>query len=174
MFSCCPIHDTATKQTGTWERDMPSIVLLTAFLVVAPSVVPAQAAEGAVLSATAGERARGGLPKPEAVPEGVVWVLYPVTLRETSGRAGITLLGYKKCYEGGETFHRYCTDVLRDIAQLYGADRLPPGGSLVTKRPAWVWSEPTGKTITVTVTYFAEDDIGRPLEAEYRFRFLAE
>jgi len=153
---------------------MPSIFLLTAFLVWAPAVSPALAADGAVLSATAGERVRNGRPKPEPVPENVVWFLYPVTLRETSGRAGITLLGYKKCYEGGETFLRYCSGVLRDIVQLYGTDRLPPGGSLITKRPAWVWSEPTGKEITVTVTYFAEDDSGRAVEAEYRFRFVAE
>jgi len=126
------------------------------------------------LTVKAGELVRSGRPKPDAVPEGVVWFLYPVTLSETSGRAGVTLLGYKKCYEGGETFLRYCTDVLRDIAELYGTDRLPPGGSLITKRPAWVWSEPTGKEITVTVTYFGEDDGGRPLEAGYRFRFLAE
>jgi len=154
---------------------MRLIVLLGVFLVLAPAAAsPAQAAEGTVLSATAGELVRNGLPKPQAVPENVVWFLYPVTLSETSGRAGVTLLGYKKCYEGGETFSRYCSGVLRDIAELYGSDRLPAGGSLTTKRPAWVWSEPTGKTITVTVTYFAEDDSGRPLEAEYRFRFLAE
>jgi len=156
-------------------KGMPLIVLLTVFLVLAPAVAsPARAAEGAVLSARAGELVRNGLPKPETVPENAVWFLYPVTLRETSGRAGITLLGYKKCYEGGETFLRYCSGVLRDIAALYGSDRLPPSGSLATKNPAWVWSEPTGKEITVTVTYFAEDEGGRPLEAEYRFRFVAK
>ncbi len=154
---------------------MHLFVFIIAFLVLANAAAPAaKAADGAELTATVGERVRNGLPKPAQVPENVVWLLYPVTLKETSGRVGVTVLGYRKCYEGGEPFRRYCSEVRRDIVALYGADRLPPGGSLVTKRPAWVWSDPTGKELIVTTTYFAEDDNGHPVEAEYRFGFVAE
>lgn len=154
--------------------------MLLAGLIAALAAVPVGAAAeeapgaGAAFSAQSGAPVRNGTPKPPRVPDDVVWFVYPVTLKETTGRGGVKVLGYRKCYEGGETFRKACDEVRTDIARLYGADTIAPGGTLTLKRPAWVWSEATGKTITVTVTYYAEDDRGRPLEAAYAFDVVAK
>lgn len=129
---------------------------------------------GAAFAVESGAVIRNGEPKPPNVPDDVVWFVYPVTLKETSGKGGVKVVGYRKCYEGGETFRKFCDGMRSDIQRLYGTDTIAPGGALHLKRPAWVWSAPTGKTITVTVTYFAEDENGRPLEAAYAFDVVAK
>lgn len=136
--------------------------------------VGAEPSSKAAFAAESGTVIRNGAPKPPNVPDDVIWFVYPVTLKETSGKSGVKVTGYRKCYEGGETFRKFCDGVRTDIKRLYGADTIAPGGTLHLKRPAWVWSEPTGRTITVTVTYFAEDDDGKPLEAAYAFNVVAK
>ena len=152
---------------------MLGIALALGIGILATSAV-ADADDGAALTIRTGDLVRQGLPRPHPVPEWATWWLYPISITETSGKTGVRFDRYKKCYEGGESFKIVCTPERSDIVRLYGTDYIKPGGTLTLKKPAWVWSKPTGKTIRVFATYYGTDDRGRPVEAGYEFTFVAE
>lgn len=111
-------------------------------------------------------------PRPHNTPEGYNWWHYGVTLHETSGRSGITLTGWTKCYVTKDD--RGCENVRDNFEQLYGTARIPPGGSVQLIRPAWVWADRTGDTYKVEARYWGVDDFGHTVEGGYAFQMRSD
>jgi len=126
----------------------------------------------AKFEARPGELLRNQPPSPPDAPEGTNWWYYPVTLRERSGRSGITLTGWRKCYITPDEVG--CEKIRGNFKQLYGSDRIPAGGTLRLKKPAWVWAEKTGGTYDVEATYWGRDDAGHEVKAGYRFSVTSD
>lgn len=142
-----------------------AVILLAAFL--APAAAIAGKGEAARIEAEYGEIGKNIQPRPTQTPEGANWWLYNVTLREKTGRIGVTLESWQKCYQGVGIM--VCDPRRRNIKELFGTDRLPPGGMIRLRRPAWVWAEPTGNYYKVRGTYYGRDDKGNKVKAVYRF-----
>ncbi len=149
---------------------MRNIVLAALLTVVAGDT--AIAGERAVLEAVIGELRADALPRPVKASPGANWWLYDVQLKETGGGVGVTVENWRKCYGRGQMGR--CDPWRGNISELFGADRIPAGGSISLIAPAWVWAEKTGRTYTISATYRGTDDSGRAVEAGYEFSLKSE
>ncbi|MDA1090047.1 MAG: hypothetical protein O3A85_07030 [Proteobacteria bacterium] len=111
-------------------------------------------------------------PRPPDAPPGYNWWHYQVTLRETSGRAGVTLTGWTKCYVTKDDTG--CENVRANFDTLYGTARVPAGGTVRLIRPAWVWADKTGNTYKVEANYWGVDDNGHKVESGYKFKMTSD
>jgi len=132
----------------------------------------ADTAPQAKLEVRFGSLARNQLPAPPDAPEGANWWYYPVTLLERTGKTGITLTGWSKCYTTPDDVG--CEKVRDNFKQLYGSSRIPAGGSLTLLKPAWVWARKTGGTYDVEATYWGRDDNGHEVKGSYRFSVTSD
>ncbi len=141
-----------------------AVILMAAFLPTAAAL----AGEGnaARVEAEYGEIRKNARPRPPRTPEGTNWWLYDITLREKTGLVGVTVESWQKCYQGVGIMT--CDPRRDNIKELFGTDRLPPGGMIRLRRSAWVWAEPTGNDYKVRGTYYGRDDNGNKVEAVYR------
>jgi len=133
---------------------------------------PAAATSGARFEVVAGTLTRNRPPRPPDAPAGVNWWHYDVTVRETSGRSGVTLTGWRKCYIARDSVG--CEKVRDNFVDLFGANRVPAGGAIRLKRPAWVWADKTGDTYGVEATYWGLDDAGHEVRGGYRFKVRSD
>jgi len=148
------------------------LAVILAVLLIFPAVFVVAGDERAVLEAVIGELRANVPPRPAQAADGANWWLYDVQLKETGGRVGLTLESWRKCY-GRDSMER-CEPWRANFRQLFGADRIPAGGSIRVVQPAWVWAEKTGNTYTVTATYRGVDDNGNRVETGYSFSVKSE
>jgi len=151
-------------------RAVARAVLTAVFLAHAAGLA---AAEGeARLKAEYGNLRKNPKPRPSQIPDGTNWWLYDVSLREETGRTGALLTGWRKCY--GDPEFTVCDPLRRNIKELFGTDRVSPGGMIRLRQPAWVWAEHTGYLYTISVTYYGLDDKGNNVEASYSFKVKSD
>ena len=111
-------------------------------------------------------------PRPAQTPPDANWWLYDVELLEKSGRTGVTLKTWRKCYQSPDM--TLCEPWDTDIKRLFGTDRIPKGGAIRLLKPAWVWAEKTGYEYTISATYRGVDDRGHAVKAAYRFTITSQ
>lgn len=146
-----------------------------ACLAISPLAAAEQAAVprlAAPFSVEAGARSLNQPPRPAAAPDGYNWWYYNVVLREMSGRSAITLTGWSKCYTTKDDTG--CEDIRDNFQQLFGATRIPAGGTLKLKTPAWVWADKNGGTFKIKATYWGRDDDGNEVKSGYRFTIKSD
>ncbi len=159
-----------------WRRAVA--VLVSAFFLVTGITTGTGAGAGDTALPTAQFEVRAGAliknrpPRPADAPPGVNWWHYEVTLRETSGRSGITLTGWTKCYFTKDDTG--CEKVRSNFKDLYGTDRVPAGGTVRLLGPAWVWAGKTGDTYKVEANYRGVDDSGHKVEGGYTFKMTSD
>ena len=143
-------------------------------LFVAAAIFGAAAAAmpAAHFEVRAGTLIKNQPPRPPDAPQGVDWWHYQVTLRETSGRAGITLTGWTKCYITKDDAG--CKNIRTNFMDLYGTTRVAAGGTVRLIRPAWVWAGKTGDTYKVEANYWGIDDNGHKVESGYKFNITSD
>jgi len=153
--------------------------LLTGAVIAVLAVSGVSAAEQAALPrppshfmVEAGARSLNQPPRPSDAPGSSNWWYYDVILRETSGRTGITLSGWTKCYTTKDDTG--CEKVRNNFQHLFATDRIPPGGTLKLKKPAWVWADKNGDTFKVEATYWGRDDDGNEVKSGYRFTIKSD
>lgn len=155
-----------------WRR---AVAVLTLAFILGTGTAP-RAGDTALPSAQfevrAGALMKNRPPRPADAPPGVNWWHYQVTLSETSGRSGITLTGWTKCYITKDDSG--CEKVRSNFKDLYGATRIPAGGAVRLIRPAWVWAGKTGDTYKVEANYWGMDDNGHKVEGGYTFKMTSD
>ncbi|NQU60418.1 MAG: hypothetical protein HQ512_04755 [Rhodospirillales bacterium] len=139
-------------------------------LVALFSSVPVEATAGMV--AETSELIRNAGPRPPDAAPGANWWYYGVVLKETSGKSGIRLTGWSKCYITRDDVG--CENVRSNFQKLYGTDRIPPGGEIRLLKPAWVWAKKTGNAYEVEGSYWGLDDNGNKVRASYRLKFRSD
>ncbi|MBC8338476.1 MAG: hypothetical protein ISR51_06170 [Rhodospirillales bacterium] len=150
--------------------------LLAAVLILFGSVPavqadPLPAKPPARLEVTVAPRVQNRPPRPKGTPEDANWWHYGVTIREVTGQAGVTLTGWTKCYVGPR--QSACEMVRANFKSLFGTDRVPAGGSIRLKKPAWVWADKSVPQMGVEARYIGVDDNGNPVQAGYTFRLTS-
>jgi len=94
------------------------------------------------------------------------WWYYDISLKETSGNAGITVNSRQKCFSASDG-NNWCNSEKTDIIPNFGTNYISANG-IINERPNWVWFT-AGFTYTITETYRGIDDNGNNVQSSYSF-----